>query len=543
MGKSKVLFIILVFIHLTSWAQDRYVIYFSDKDDNQFSISNPNDFLSERSILRRENQGIAVSEEDLPLSQHYIDSLEELDVRSYFKSKWLNAVLVEMTAEKAEQISTIEFITEVEFVAPGSQLTGELDVDFDFPALVVPSNTSNYTSTVQNGLMAAEYMHSQGFNGEDIWIAVFDSGFEGVNESSLFAHVKENGTLKDTHDFIYGGTDVFKYDSHGSNTWSCIAGKNDEGYVGTAYQANFSLYVTEDIGSEYRIEEYNWLFAAERADSAGVDIINSSLGYTDFDHAIMDYTYQDADGQTAIVSRAAELAAAKGILVVSSAGNSGNSTDWPYISMPADASNILSVGSVNSKYKKSGFSSIGPTKDGRMKPEVVALGESVVVLSNQNKFVRKNGTSFSSPLVAGFAAGVWQMFPSLTSSEIRELIIASARSEEEPNHETGYGIPNYRILIGESALSVEELLDGSISIYPNPTFSEFVKVVFENKINKEEIKCRLFSPSGRLVNELNMSSVKKKEVVTLDFKEKAKGIYLLQIEIGSSSKKVKILRF
>jgi len=548
MGKNKGLFMGLLFAFYAQllFAQseiNRYVVYLVDKAGTSYSIDNPSLFLSQKAIDRRANQSIEITAVDFPVNDSYLSAIEELGVNIYFSSRWMNAVLVEATPAQIETIESQAFVLKTEYAAPGQKLNGTPDSENIIRDNIPPSNPKNLNSNKQLTMLFAHTMHKEGITGEGVWVAVFDDGFTNANLSAAFAQTFENNKLKDVMDFTTGGRDVFQYDDHGTATWSCLGAKYEDSFIGTSFNADISLYVTEDVFSEYRIEEYNWLFAAERADSAGVDIITSSLGYSDFDDESMNYSVSDLDGKTSIITQAVNHAIDRGMLVVTSAGNSGSHPQWPFISMPADAEKVIAVGALDPKYDLVSFSSIGPTADDRIKPEVVALGYQVTVLDGANVLDSKNGTSFAAPLIAGFAAGLWQKFPSLTNLELRELILSSSDHFSSPDNSVGYGIPDYNIAVGNEPLAVSRLVRDGIAVYPNPVTGDRIYLRIEKNTIPMPVKISLYSQSGKLINEKILKRAKKGMVTDLYFNENRQGVYFLHIESESYSKNVKILRY
>ncbi|WP_420581622.1 S8 family peptidase [Reichenbachiella sp.] len=546
MEKSKVVlfFVILGLTVQVAVAQtNRYVVYFSDKDGSSYTIENPSEYLSDKAIERREAQSIAISTDDFPVNETYVTSVKNTGAETYFTSRWMNAVLVEATESQLATIEALDHVLKTELAAPGQKLNGTPDPINNTRTDAAPSNINNINSNKQLNMLGANLMHQDEITGEGVWIAVFDDGFLDANKSAVFSHVYENEKLKDVFDFTTGGQDVFQYDDHGTGTWSCLGANLSASFIGTGYQADISLYVTEDVSSEYRIEEYNWLFAAERADSAGVDIITSSLGYSDFDDSSMNYSIADLDGNTSVISKAARMAIDRGILVVTSAGNSGNDSAWPYVAMPADVKDIIAVGALDNEYNLVSFSSIGPTADNRIKPEVVALGYQTTVLGEGNVIVKKNGTSFAAPLIAGFAAGLWQKFPTLTNLELKDLILSSSDNFSIPNNKVGYGLPNYSIAVGEEPLAVSKQNEDMLTVYPNPVSGDHINLVIEKGSISMPVKLKLYSQTGTLLNEKTIKKARKGQVTELAFNQKGQGIYFLQIESESYFKNVKILRY
>ncbi|MEM8895580.1 MAG: S8 family serine peptidase, partial [Bacteroidota bacterium] len=437
------------FLILTFWLsatillaqENRYIIFFSDKEGTPYSIEKPEEFLSEKAIERRIKQGLAINETDLPVSPEYIAGVNALGVRVWYTSSWFNLGLVQVSPSLEERLLEEPYIDSVALVAAGERLTNNMS-NFTWPT-TFEEPTSNRTTENQNQLLGIEAMHAAGFQGQDMLIAVFDGGFQGTNISSTFRHIFENEQLIDYHDYVSHGKDIFTYDDHGTSVLSTTGAFLEDQYVGTAYLADYALFVTEEASAENRIEEYNWLFAAERADSLGVDIINTSVGYsTGFSDESMNYEYADLDGSTTVITRAANMASDKGILVVCSAGNEGNDP-WQFVTAPADGENVLAVGSISSNENLSSFSSLGPTPDGRIKPDVVAMGSQVTIVVSSGNISAGGGTSYSSPQIAGLAAALWQAKPNSTNLEIIADIKASGDRASLPDNEYGFGLPNF----------------------------------------------------------------------------------------------------
>jgi subtilisin family serine protease len=316
-------------------------------------------------------------------------------------------------------------------------------------------------------MIGIDRMHAAGFRGRGVTIAILDSGFTGVDVQPAFEHLFSEGRFSQevSFDFVHNSENVFQYDDHGTEVLSVIAGDIPDAFTGGASEATFQLFVTEDVPSEYRIEEYNWLFAAERADSAGADIIHSSLGYYDFDDSSMNYTVDQMDGRTAVVTRAASFAADRGIVVVTSAGNEGNISSWRIVTAPADADHVLAIGAVNTSLQKTGSSSIGPTADNRIKPDLAALGLGVKVVKATGQISTASGTSLSAPLVTSLVAGIVQGYPELTSKDIVTLLRRTASQADSPDNLLGYGIPNFQAVVNYREQVAQTR---AFEVYPNP---------------------------------------------------------------------------
>ena len=424
----------------------RHIIYFQDKNGTPYSVSQPQAFLSARAIQRRTRQHIAIKPRDLPVNPAYVTQVRAVagspEVR--YTSRWLNAAVV------ACDSPTLARIYQLPSVKSGQTLSTTPVPPRPAPA-VQPSPDTHAAATArgtygkayaQAEQIGAVAMHAAGYQGEGMQIAVFDAGFPGADQLGPLQLMQQQGRVVGTRNFVDGGRQVYLRNGHGTNCLGLIGGELPGTYVGTAPHATFHLCITEDVGSEYPVEEANWLAAAEYADSVGVDVISSSLGYNTFDRPAISHTYADLNGRTAIGSLAALGAARAGMVVVNSAGNEGSAT-WHYIGVPADADSIISVGAVDSLRQHAGFSSYGPTADGRIKPTLSTMGVASAVLTPTGAVVRGNGTSYACPELAGLVAGFWQANPQLTAQEVIGALCRSASQAQHPDNTLGFGIPNF----------------------------------------------------------------------------------------------------
>lgn len=443
------LLLVYLFTQIDAFAQQKkHLIYLKDKKDNGYSLKEPTKFLTKRALERRKKQNILIQENDLPINLKYVEKIKAEGAKIWHTSRWLNAVMIEADENTITKIKKLPFVNqETTYLAP-SKFTFEKAEKFESlelktleKSLEIKDEKSYGDSYNQMKMVDAIQMHKENARGKGMIVAIFDSGFENANTVPYFKHLYKNKQVLGTFDFVLNKKDVYKVGNHGLNVLSTIA-SYDENLIGTAPEAHFYLFRTEDANSEYRVEELNWTIAAEKADSLGVDVINSSLGYTDFNDKSMSYTYEDMNGKTSMASKSATLAATKGILVVSSAGNEGNDP-WKYISAPGDADLILTVGAVNADGDCASFSSFGPSSDKRQKPNVTAQGAPTVVGSPSGRITQSSGTSFSSPLMAGFVTSFWALYPHLKNSEVIDIIQKSASKSDKPDYELGYGIPNY----------------------------------------------------------------------------------------------------
>jgi subtilisin family serine protease len=522
----------------SGWAQvNRYVVFFKDKVDNGYTVDSPDQFLSQRSISRRIRQGIAVNQQDLPVTEAYVQSVRDAGAKTFFKTKWMNGVLVQCNEVLIPIIQSLPFVDRVEFVAPNERLLtgGRKRTAFKTKDVKTASSTQ-----VQLQMIGLDEMHSGGYEGDDIIIGIFDGGFQGVNTAAPFQHIFNQGRINLTasKDFVTNSNDVFQYDDHGTQVFSVIAAYQDGFYIGGSYEADYQLYVTEDVITEYRVEEYNWLFAAERADSAGVDVVNSSLGYYNFDQPSMDYPKVAMDGKTTVVTRAAQMLADRGVVVVCSAGNEGGIA-WQIITAPADAKDVLAIANVNSAGMRSGSSSIGPSADGRIKPDVAALGVNTSVIRPTGALGTASGTSLASPLVASLAAGVWQRYPSLTNLEVMDAIRKSANQATSPDNLLGYGIPNFKAVVNYLERTEQKNI---FEVYPNPVTRDTITISPFDPTQVTSCRIELVNAQGQVVHEKLTNFSWANRVYSTSISSLAAGIYFVRISWGDKTFAFKIIK-
>lgn len=448
-----------------------------DGHETPYRLDAPEEYLGERALVRRAKQEIEITESDLPIPPTYLESLYAISsIKVILKSRWFNAVTVSVadTTFDVQSLLELPFVTGIKSVV---QISNEPDGPAHFPRL--KRNELDDASSYGPGWLPLEqlnahWLHSLGFTGQGMWIGVLDAGFENADNLPIFQKARNEGRIHDGMDAMYSQGGLYAHHRHGTMVLGTMAGYLPDSLIGTAPMANYVLYRTEDAYSEYLIEEDYWVVAAEHADSIGVDLINTSLGYSTFDDSTMNHTVDDLNGTTARISQAMTWAAEKGILCVTSAGNSGNS-EWHAITAPADAHGILAVGAIQSSGLHANFSGFGPSADARIKPEVMALGVQVTYPHADSTFRMGNGTSFASPIMCGSAACLWQAFPDATASEIRAAIIGSAHLFDQPNDSMGYGIPDfqgaYEILdTGGAADWLQPVPESEnlLRIFPNP---------------------------------------------------------------------------
>ena len=421
-----------------------YRLYLKDKDldHTPFSVNRPSEFLSQRSIDRRKRQGIPVDLTDLPVAPAYEKQVAEAGIEIVGKSKWNNTLLIRIHKDKElRKLEGLEFITKRKkvFQAP------------DSVSQRMRSNVRNRLNEWSQGdgfygaadaqlkSLNGKRLHESGYRGKGMMIAVFDGGFMNADKIPALHSIK----LAGVKDFVVPESkNVFGEMEHGTMVLSTMAANAPDFYVGVAPEAQYLLIRCEDERTESLAEEDYWASAAEYADSCGVDVINSSLGYHGFDDSSMDHHYYEQDGNTTLISRTASMCADKGIVCVNSAGNDGMGS-WKKINFPADATDILTVGSINEHGMNAAFSAVGPTADGRIKPDVMAFGSPTCVITGRGSIINDNGTSFSSPLVAGMVACLWQALPGKTAKQIIKLVKLAGDNQQHPDNVFGYGVPDF----------------------------------------------------------------------------------------------------
>ncbi len=425
---KKIVFLIAFVCAFTfAKSQDVYWVYLTDKQGSEF---NPYEYFDQKTIDKRIESGISLNDiSDFPVSSDYTRKLAEFSDEIVGVTRWFNAVAVQTDEIRIQYIKNLEFVLSVEKISNDAELTSIDKKSFDI------EQVGDDDIKPQLNRMGGEIFIENNIDGKGIRVAIFDGGFPGVNTHEAFAHLRQNKQIIKTWNFPLKKEDVYGWNSHGTSVLSCIAGQLPDGTkLGLATGSEFLLARTE-VNAEPAKEEVYWMMAVEWADKNGADVINSSLGYGADRHRI-----SDMDGKTCLVTRAANMAASKGMLVCNAMGNEGSDKSWKTLGAPADADSILSVAGIEpSNDFHIDFSSYGPTADGRLKPNVSAYGEAYV--ANPNGYGFASGTSFASPLVAGFSACAWQTRPGLTAMEMKLEIEKSGDVYPYYDYANGYGVP------------------------------------------------------------------------------------------------------
>lgn len=429
-------------------AEFRYRLTLANKANSPYSVEHPEDFLSAKSIERRKKFGLVVDEHDLPITPSYLQQISETGARIFNYSKWNNTVQVSLndtTDGTLARLRALPFVSSdlLVYVAPDSVRKPYPDAQSRAKFMSNELKQRNSHDSIygysqnQADQLNLPALHRLGYRGEGMTIAILDGGFMNVDTIAALRNTKILGT----RNFARPGVSVYDEHQHGMMVLSCIAPNVKYSIVGTAPEASFYLLESEDTWFEYQGEEDNWCAALEYADSLGVDVVTSSLGYTSFEAPERKLEYHWLDSQHELNSRSASLCASRGILLCNSAGNEGDN-QWKKIGFPADAEDILTVGAVNAKGDNTLFSSLGYAADGRIKPDCMAQGGKTTVLGINGDLTTANGTSFSCPVMAGAVTCLMQACPDATPLNIIEAIHRVGNNVNHPNEIYGYGIPD-----------------------------------------------------------------------------------------------------
>lgn len=527
----------LFLVSCAAFSQEDAWVYFNDKPNSQTFLNNPLTMLTQRALDRRTNQGIALNVNDTPIHQPYIDQIiaaNGIEVKA--KSKWLNCLHIRGSIANIQALTSLPFVNHVHFAnetlnlktTNASQINPihkTLDTQIVFPY----GNSAN-----QIQMLNGHLLHQQNFTGSGKIIAVLDSGFINVNTAQPFQRLFTNNLILGGYNFVNKTTNVYDLHNHGTLVLSCMGGYKINELVGTAPDAQYYLFVTEDVASENPVEESNWVEAAEEADRLGVDIISSSLGYFAYDNPAYSHTYSDMTGNSTFASQGVNIAFSKGIIVVVSAGNSG-ATAEPHIGVPAEATFALAVGAVTPTETYASFSSIGPSFDGRIKPDVMAQGQNAVLSNTDGAIVTASGTSFSGPIMAGMIASFWQAYPTLTNQEVVNIVKQSSSRFTNPDAQFGYGIPDFQLALNTADASDNAIVNESFIVYPNPLM-DYIKIKFPTDLSKAHLT--LYNNLGQMVFE--KKEVQSAERISLE--QLNSGIYFFKITSAKGNQAGKIVK-
>jgi len=522
-------------------APDSYWVQLKDKKGTPYVISQPEAFLSQRSVDRRVRQHISIDETDLPVSPVYLDSLKNRGLEIVHTSKWLNGATVR-TADTVliQKIATLTFVAMVQLTKPANVLKSTNHKFSDEVANIEYDPAKYGTAIDQLTQLKGEYLHRQGFRGKGIHVAILDAGFLNANTIAAFDSLRNSDRILGTRDFVDPKADIFKQNYHGMSVLSCMGGNVPGSLIGTAPDASFYLIRSEDVTTEYLIEEDNWVAAAEFADSLGVDVINSSLGYYEFDDPRMNHIYNDLNGKKTRVTQGANMAFQKGILVFSSAGNEGNNT-WKHIIAPSDGENVIGVAAVDQNGLRAAFSSVGPAFGGAIKPNVAAMGSGTTLTLSIGTIGYANGTSFSSPVLAGMGACLLQANPYTGAKMAKMAIEQSASQYNKPDSLLGFGIPDFEKADKYLKVNSATYLNwkSSWAVSPNP-FTDFLFIRNLNNSFDEICVVSIYNLQGICLWQSTFKS--EGTIILKNLANLPQGFLILSIRSGEKEERIKLVK-
>lgn len=553
-----------------SYAQyTRFSIALKDKKGTNHQLDKPGTYLSERAIARRTRYKIPLDSTDLPVSSSYLDTLRAIpQIKVIHASRWLNEVLIETTDPAA--LSAVKKLPFVRNVAPMALQARHLDSlprqqKFNEPIQPregeIPGRANMYSETThtlsldygnsfrQIHLHNGEYLHASGYTGKGMVVAIFDAGFAGYQTNPGIDSARLQQRILGEWDFVKDEPGVNEDHPHGLYCFSILAAQKPGEMIGSAPHAGFYLLRTEDAFTEYPVEEIYWVLAAEYADSAGADLISSSLGYATFDDPAFNISYRNRDGRSSTVTRGANLAARKGMIVTSSAGNSGNLADEnKYVMCPADGDSVFAIGAVDLLGNIAPFSSWGPNASGKIKPDIVSMGLGTTLLNTSGRVSSGSGTSFANPLACGLIACLWQAFPEYNNFQILDAVRKNSHRYTSPDGRYGYGIPDFKKAFRylQQQRELEQvgagLGDQWLKAYPVP-FETQVQIILKAP-HSGKGTLRLMDLSGRTL-ESRYGSFLKDQLYLFEFPVTAhlpRGMYLVEYQDGIVRKVIKTIR-
>ncbi len=503
-----------------------YRLYFRDKGENPVNSFSAEDLLSLRAIARRQKAGITFPDfRDFPVDKDYLNQISLLGLKLHTTSKWMNTALFKsQSLFDIKILEKLPFVSEVKIVkSPGKKTSQNNKLDFQ----VVQSDLPSFDRpiTMINGYP----IHNSGYDGKNVLIAVLDGGFLNVDQISSLNGLRNRNGIKATYDFVKKNKNVYNSSIHGTAVLSVLAGNLPGLIEGTAPGADYLLLKTEDVESEFSCEEDFWAAGAEYADSTGADIISSSLGYFNFDDSTLNYKYSDLDGKTAFVTRAADAAAAKGILIINSAGNERDSF-WKHIIFPSDGDSVIAVGAVDGNNTIADFSSAGPSADRRIKPDNTTMGVNVPVQTSLNIIGRSSGTSFSCPVLSGMAACLLQAVPGASNNHIIEVLRSSADRYTHPDSLYGYGTPDLVLALIKLQNLLFKVPEEGILAYPNPTSGTF-EIIFNTP--PESFTIEIISFTGKQIYRKEFGVYAGRTLQVTELEKCDEGVYFVRIITGT----------
>ena len=526
-------------------ATNTYWVQFTDKNDSPYSIDAPEEYLSQRALDRRARLGIAIDEYDIPVNPQYLQAVADCGATLINPSKWLNGVSIYASSSTIiDAINALDFVEVVRNCEnhPEAQLRKEENLSFEMKNSGLARNAKDFYGGAHDQVyqLKVNQLHDMGYDGTGVVIAVLDGGFEGTDIHSCFDNMRQEGRLLGTRDFVYGSTSVYTQSTHGTSCLSTMGAYDPNNMVGTAPKASYYLFHTEDGDQENIIEEYNWVSGAEYADSLGVDVCSTSLGYIDFDMSQWNHPLEHYDGHTAPMTIGAEIAASRGIICMNSAGNEYDG--YCTLGIPADAEHILTVGAVDANGNRADFSSVGPTYDGRIKPDVMAMGEDTYVASGNpggwwGDYYNGSGTSFSCPVLAGAVACLRQAFPYASVQEICDVVRQCGNRADNPDSKYGYGIPDFSAAF--EVLHVDDTFTAQnniLSVFPNPSKGEVH--IRLNEVSIAELS--VYDIMGHLLKTYHFNGLNHTTFERY-LNDLSNGVYFIKADAENASQTVKVI--
>jgi len=537
---KKLLLLAIISISTFSFAQVQDALVFLEAKNSTVvaaALADPITVMTQAAIDRKMAQGTPIDDRDVPLNEIQKAAISaSTGISVLAKSKWLNAVYVRGNKTNIDNLLNLSFVTEIEFAdkslnrPAGNKFAKD---KFEIENQLRP-NYNYGSATNQTEMINVDYLHDNGYNGENILVAFMDNGYPGVMTNPAYATLRDEGRLLGSYDFVERTENPNGNGGHGALTFSDAAGFLDGQFVGTAPNASYYLYVTEAL-DETPAEEAYWVEALERADSLGVYVTNTSLGYQAFDKSAYNHTYADLDGQTTIAARGSNAGYDKGMINVVSAGN--DAQGFGYVSTPADAPGSLTIGAVDEFEEYVYFSSYGPTSDGRIKPDVMAKGADAAVVNPYGGVSTASGTSFSSPITAGAVASLWSAVPNVKNEVIMQAIRESADKFTNPNNLYGYGIPDFGIALDAILLlsTEQHMQEINFALYPNPVTTQ-INISFPKSAERAEFV--LYNILGERILQKNISPLKN----SVDVSELSSGMYIASITSNNKTTSYKIIK-
>ncbi len=483
--------------------QYKFRVYLKDKGETGFSVSKPEKFLTSKAIERKKQQQVKIDETDFPISPDYFNLIISAGGKPVSHSKWFKTITVQLKdSAQIKDIVKLSFVDSAKYVWRGIERNFHNSVRprLGLPDCLEENGSENYFGLTdeQFALHNAREMSLSGFTGKGINVAVIDAGFTNADVIPQFGRINIIGFKS----FVPEG-DIFASSDHGTKVFSTMAVNLPKIMMGSAPSTMYHLLRSEDSSSEFPVEEDYWVRAIEYADSIGTDLVNTSLGYTAFDDKSLNYKHEDLDGKTSFMSQAADKAYEKGMILVISAGNEGNKP-WQKVSAPADAKNALTVGAVGTDSVIASFSSKGFTADNRVKPDIVSVGRGTVTIGYNGLVDYTNGTSLSSPFVAGLVASLWSIDPEMNRSDVLEIIKRSSDRYAKPDSVYGYGIPDFgkamREVLGKLNVNEKSVTEKYFSI-TRPARDNYLITLTEPDFSLDAYQVNLLDESGNLISQ------------------------------------------